>query len=73
LGRWELSRRGYGEAAEPISVGLMPGKGETPWGTPRPYGGYAAVFRLEDGRIAVLLFELDGVLRELSIAAPDPE
>lgn len=67
LGRWEIKRRG-GAVAEVLSIGLMPGQGETPWGTPRQWGGYATVFRLQDGRLATLVFALDGVLQEFAIA-----
>jgi hypothetical protein len=66
LGQAELERRGY-RPVEPISVGLTPGRGETSWGTPRTWGGYAAVFRLPDGSLAVLLYTLDGIVQELSI------
>lgn len=68
LARWECARRGLGVNAEVISLSLLPGEGETPWGTPRQAGGYSAVLRLKDGRLAVLLFELDGRLIELSTA-----
>lgn len=67
LGRWEIERRG-GAVAQVLSIGLMPGHGETPWGTPRQWGGYAAVFRLQNGRLATLVFALDGVLQEFAIA-----
>jgi len=67
LGRWEIQRRG-GAVAEVLSIGLMPGRGETPWGIPRQWGGYAAVFRLQDGRLATLVFALDGVLQEFAMA-----
>lgn len=67
LGRWELERRGH-HVTEALSVGLMPGRGDTPWGTPRRWGGYVAAYKLADGKVATLLFELDAVLRELWLA-----
>lgn len=67
LAKWESARRGLGDNAEVIALTLLPGRGETPWGTPRQAGGYSVVLRLEDDRLAVLLFELDGRLKEVSI------
>jgi hypothetical protein len=67
LARWELQRRGY-DVGDAVSIGLTPGRGETPWGTPRQWGGYSATFRLLDGRLATLLLGLDGVFHELWLA-----
>lgn len=67
LAKWESARHGLGDNAEVIALTLLPGEGETPWGTPRQAGGYSVVLRLQDGRLAVVLFELDGRLKEVSI------
>lgn len=65
LSRRELDARGHAENVTLVTISLIPIKSELS-GPPPGFLGYAAVFRLGDGRLVTMRWSLDGLLEDYS-------
>lgn len=65
LARRELQSRSLNSEARLVEVTLVPGPASPYTGGPPNYAGYMVTFALDNGRILVLRFSLDGVFEDL--------
>lgn len=71
LSRQQLRLHGQRESSTLVSINLIPMESQLT-GPPPGFAGFAAVFRLDDGRLVTMRWSLDGVLKEYTEGAPRP-